>query len=68
MYRYYDFFFSFLSLLNIKMETNYHSNFIFIYASKQNNQNGQIHSYSRENKNENKIFILISFSHVPNTS
>ena len=67
MYRYYDFFylFSFLSLLNIKMETNYHSNFIFIYASKQKNQ---IHSYSRENKNENKIFILISFSHVPNTS
>ena len=39
------FFFSFLFpfLLNIKMETNYHSNFAFLYTSK----NYQIHSYSR---------------------
>ena len=61
------FFFHFHShfLLNIKMETNYHSNLIFLYASKHNNLNHEIHFYLRGNRNRNKIFISIAHSHVP---
>ena len=58
---------SFSFLLNIKMETNYHSNLIFIYAFKYKNWNNQIHSYLRGNQNGNKKFILIPHSRVPNT-
>ena len=44
-------------LLNIEMKTNNYSNLALLYASKHKNWNYQIHSYSRINKNEKKIFL-----------
>ena len=53
-------------LLNIEMKTNNYSNLALLYASKHKNWNYQIHSYSRINKNEKKIFFFIPHFHVPN--
>ena len=47
-------------LSNNKMKRNDHFNIPFISASKYKNWNYQIYFYSRSNKNENKMFILIS--------
>ena len=78
------FFFVFLKLFDLNLlknldktsiETNYYSNIIFLYASRHENWDNQIHLYSKGNKpknwnkqilfnsrrniNRNKIFILI---------
>ena len=39
--------------------------FVFLYASKHNILNYQIHLYSKGNMNENKILIITPYSLIP---
>ena len=65
-YKFISLSFPFLLLSNIGMETNNHSNLIFLSSSKCYKWNHQIHFYSLRNRNGNKIFIFILYSDIPN--